>query len=242
MMQAYRNIVRTLLSNWQPTLMTPAAGLKIFRQPVKFGDIEYPERRKLRIMEKVPQYPAGMRAFKMQKRLRYMRGPEEVHNFLLYKQYGIIATGGGRLKHNHFEMIRLKLGRKINQQTMFAIWRVDPPWQPVTKKGQGHRMGGGKGSIDHYVTPIKAGRVIVELGGHCEFFEVKKILSDIARILPFQAKAVSQEMLDNEAAKQEWMEKNNLNSWTWKYMVQNNMLGCFKWISPTDKLWFNKYL
>lgn len=33
-------------------------------------------------------------------------------------------------------------------------------------------MGGGKGSIDHYVTPIKAGRVIVEIGGHCEFFEV----------------------------------------------------------------------
>lgn len=33
-------------------------------------------------------------------------------------------------------------------------------------------MGGGKGSIDHYVTPIKAGRVIIEVGGHCEFFEV----------------------------------------------------------------------
>jgi len=33
-------------------------------------------------------------------------------------------------------------------------------------------MGGGKGSIDHYVTPIKAGRVIIEIAGHCEFFEV----------------------------------------------------------------------
>jgi len=43
-------------------------------------------------MEKVPQYLPGMRAFKMQKRLRYMRGPEEVHNFLLYKQYGIIVS------------------------------------------------------------------------------------------------------------------------------------------------------
>jgi len=36
-------------------------------------------------------------------------------------------------------------------------------------------MGGGKGSIDHYVTPIKAGRVIIEIGGHCEYFEVGNI-------------------------------------------------------------------
>jgi len=33
-----------------------------------------------------------MRAPKMQKRLRYMRGPEEIHNFLLHKQYGIIVS------------------------------------------------------------------------------------------------------------------------------------------------------
>lgn len=31
-------------------------------------------------------------------------------------------------------MIRLKLVRKIDQDKMFAIWRVDAPWQPVTKK------------------------------------------------------------------------------------------------------------
>lgn len=43
-------------------------------------------------MEKVPQYQPGMRPPKMQKRLRYMRGPEDVHNFLLYRQYGIIVS------------------------------------------------------------------------------------------------------------------------------------------------------
>lgn len=61
-------------------------------------------------------------------------------------------------------------------KTVFAIWRVDAPWQPVTKKGQGQRMGGGKGPIDHYVTPVKAGRVIVEVGGHAEYQEVSKII------------------------------------------------------------------
>lgn len=84
------------------------------------------------------------------------------------------STGGGRLRFEHFEMIRLTVARHLDQKIMFAIWRVDPPWQPVTKKGQGQRMGGGKGAIDHYVTPIKAGRIILEIGGKCEYAEVYK--------------------------------------------------------------------
>lgn len=67
---------------------------------------------------------------------------------------------------------------------MFAIWRVPAPWQPVTKKGQGQRMGGGKGAIDHYVTPVRAGRVIIEVGGTCEFDEVPIVLTgDISSFL-----------------------------------------------------------
>lgn len=64
---------------------------KCFVSLYSTGEIEYPERRRLRIYEKVPQYPPTMRPFKMQKRLRYMRGPEPVHNFLLHKQYGVIV-------------------------------------------------------------------------------------------------------------------------------------------------------
>lgn len=108
-------------------------------------------------MDKVPQLPPNIKAPKMQKKLRLMRGPEELHNFLIHKQFGIMALGGGRLKFGHFEMMRLTIGRKMDTTRMFAIWRVDAPWQPVTKKGQGQRMGGGKGAIDHYVTPVKAG-------------------------------------------------------------------------------------
>lgn len=76
------------------------------------------------------------------------------------------------MRSEHFEMARLVVARKLDQKRMFAIWRVDPPWQPVTKKGQGQRMGGGKGAIDHYVTPIKSGRIILEVGGKCDYAEV----------------------------------------------------------------------
>ena len=33
-------------------------------------------------------------------------------------------------------------------------------------------MGGGKGAIDFYVTPVKSGRVILEVGGPLEYEEV----------------------------------------------------------------------
>jgi large subunit ribosomal protein L16 len=54
--------------------------------------VEYPERNKLKFMEKVPNYPSGMRPPKMMKNLIFMRGPEEVHTSLIHKQYGIVVS------------------------------------------------------------------------------------------------------------------------------------------------------
>lgn len=36
-------------------------------------------------------------------------------------------------------------------------------------------MSGGKGAINHYVTPVRAGRVIIEVGGRCEFQEINAL-------------------------------------------------------------------
>lgn len=113
----YRNIYIKIFTALKSTSVTQAAGLKVFPPPKEFGgmfaewhiqwlqivrnfsnmkllfpEIEYPERRKLRVMEKVPQFPPGIRPPRMQKRLRYMRGPENVHNFLMYRQYGIMVS------------------------------------------------------------------------------------------------------------------------------------------------------
>jgi len=46
-------------------------------------------------------------------------------------------------------------------------------------------MGSGKGSIDHYATPVKAGRVIIEVGGHCEFFEVSSSNMSFSTFISF---------------------------------------------------------
>ncbi|KRT83214.1 ribosomal protein, partial [Oryctes borbonicus] len=194
-------------------------GIKYFPPPVKFPDYEIPEKPKLKYVDKVPPLPPSIRPPKMQKRLRLMRGPETVHNSLMYQQYGVMALSGGRLKYSHMEMLRLNIGRKMDPSRMFAIWRIDPPWQPLTRKGQGQRMGGGKGAIDEYVTPIKAGRIIMELAGKCEYLEVKGILEDLAKKMPFKAIAVSQDVLDRMQRKEEEDERNNLNRYTMKYLI-----------------------
>ncbi|CAL4068372.1 unnamed protein product [Meganyctiphanes norvegica] len=223
-------------------LLFQKAGYKHFPPPVNYDDIVIPERQKLPFLQRTPMYAAGIKAPKMMKNLDLIRGEEDVHRDLILQQYGIIALRGGHLRWGHLEMIRLGLIRKIDIKRMFGIWRVDAPWKAITKKGQGKRMGGGKGSIDHYVTPVKAHRVIVELGGKCSYDEVYKILKMIAHKLPFPAAVVSQESLTAARKEAEQIDRKNPNPYTFKYIVQNNMMGCHRWIKDIDKVYYGKYI
>lgn len=56
-----------------------------------FLGIEMPENPKPSYFDRVPIFPPGVRPPKMQKRLKYMRGREPVHNTLIHKQYGIVV-------------------------------------------------------------------------------------------------------------------------------------------------------
>ncbi|KAG1660633.1 39S ribosomal protein L16, mitochondrial [Nymphon striatum] len=230
--------------------------------PKNYDHVHMPEKRKLPVFHKVPQYPAGIKPQKSIKRLIDLRGPELVHNEFTFKQYGIVALHGGELKYGHFEMIRLKINRKIDVNKMFAMYRVDPPWKAKTKKGIGKRMGGGKGPIHHYTTPIKAGRVILEIGGKVDFGMVKPILDEaknrgieyqnflsmsrsemlvIAVSLPFKAKSISHELMLKNRKEEEDLAQKNLNPWTFEYMIKNNMQNCRKWAREYDKYWYGKY-
>nr|CAG4650475.1 EOG090X0DE4 [Sida crystallina] len=218
------------------------AGMKNFVPPPTFDHIEIPEKPKLPFLEKVPQFAGNIKPPKMSKKIELMRGPELIHNQFIHQQYGIIALCGGRLHSGHMEMIRMTVNRKMDPKRMFAIWRVDPPWQPLTKKGQGKRMGGGKGAIDRYVTPVKAGRVIVEVGGKCEFEEALPFLRELAGNMPFRAKAISYEMMEARKAEEERLRLENTNPYTAEYIIKNNIGNCHSWISPYDKKWFFKYV
>lgn len=105
-----------------------------------------------------------------------LSGPETVSNTLLYNQYGIMALSGGWLKYGVLDMMRNTLNKKLDLTTSFAAWRIDPPYKPRTKKGVGKRMGKGKGAIDHYVTPVRAGRILLEVGGKLDYQEIEPVL------------------------------------------------------------------
>lgn len=151
------------------------------------------------------------------------------------------ALGGGELKWGHIEGLRQYVNKKLDQRKSFAIWRIESPWKPRTKKGKGTRMGGGKGAIHHYVTPVKADRIIIEVGGHVEFEEVEPFLTRAAEKLPFEAIAVSYEMLEEQARLEKELEQKNLNPFTFEHCLKNNFCGSRIWASTYDYIWFNKY-
>ncbi|NXX83805.1 RM16 protein, partial [Urocolius indicus] len=212
-------------------LTVPRAGLKKFQQPPDYSGIVLPERTKLKFLEKVPAVPNVKRE---PRQLRDIRGPSQEATDFTQGQFGILALGGGYLHWGHLEMIRLTIGRCMNPKSTFAIWRVPAPFKPLTRKSLGHRMGGGKGPIDRWVTPVKSGRLLLELGGRCEFEEVKPFLAQVAKKLPFPAVPVSRESLSLMRKELEEKRLNNQNPWTFERVVTGNMLGMRKYLSPYD--------
>ncbi|XP_061465703.1 large ribosomal subunit protein uL16m [Rhineura floridana] len=207
------------------------AGLKKFELPPDYSGITIPERPKLKFIERAPALPKVRREYK---NVRDIRGPSTEATEFTEGQYGILAMGGGYLRWGHFEMIRLTINRHLHPKTMFAVWRIPAPYKPITRKSLGHRMGGGKGAVDHYVSAVKAGRLIVEVGGFCEFGEVERFLTQVAKKLPFPAKAVSQQSLQEMREMEEEKRHNNQNPWMFERIVTANFMGIRKYLSPRD--------
>ncbi|KAM9325530.1 large ribosomal subunit protein uL16m [Gastrophryne carolinensis] len=215
------------------------AGLKSYEPPPDFRGVAMKERPKLRFMNKAPDLVKVVRA---PRSLRDIRGPATEGRDFQEGEYGILALGGGYLRWGHFEMIRLTLNRNFDPDITFSIWMVEAPHKPITRKGLGQRMGGGKGAVDHYVTPVKAEQLILEVGGRCEFDEVLPVLQQVAKKLPFPAKAVSRDSLRHMREKEEERRRNNQNPWTFERLVSANMMGCRKYLSPNDLHFKGRYL
>jgi large subunit ribosomal protein L16 len=69
------------------------------------------------------------------------------------------------------------------------LWIRVFPDKPVTHKGNEVPMGGGKGSVDHYVVPIKPGRILFEIEGIKEE-DAREALRKAADKLPIKTKFV----------------------------------------------------
>ncbi len=69
------------------------------------------------------------------------------------------------------------------------LWIRIFPDKPITRKGTEVPMGGGKGSVDHYVFPVKPGRIIFELEGIPED-KAKEALRKASDKIPIKTKFI----------------------------------------------------
>jgi len=107
---------------------------------------------------------------------------------LSYGQYGLKALGSAWLNSRQIESGRKTITGYIKRQG--RLWIRVFPDKPVTKRPPEVTMGGGKGSVDHYVFPVRPGRVIYELDGVEEKI-AKEALRRAGFKLPFKTKVIT---------------------------------------------------
>ena len=91
------------------------------------------------------------------------KGIEKRGTELTFGSYGIKSLGTHWITSRQIEAARRAIIRYLRKGG--KLWIRIFPDKPVTFKGVEVPMGGGKGSVDHYVYPIKPGRIIFELEG-----------------------------------------------------------------------------
>ena len=82
---------------------------------------------------------------------------------LAFGAYGLKAEGAAWITSRQIEAARRAMVRRI--QRGGKIWIRIFPDKPVTKRPPEVTMGGGKGSPEGYVFPVKPGRMLFEMDG-----------------------------------------------------------------------------
>ncbi len=92
-----------------------------------------------------------------------MRGIEVRATELAFGTYGLKSMETQWVTARQIEAARRAVMRYMKKGG--KLWIRIFPDRPVTKKGTEVPMGGGKGSVDHYVAAVRPGRIIFELDG-----------------------------------------------------------------------------
>ncbi len=82
---------------------------------------------------------------------------------LAYGTFGLKAEGDAWINGKQIEAARRAISNFIKREG--KVWIRIFPDKPITKKPPEVTMGGGKGDVDHYVAPVKPGRILFEMDG-----------------------------------------------------------------------------
>ncbi len=80
-----------------------------------------------------------------------------------FGEFGLKATGRGRLTSRQIEAARRAMTRHIKRGG--RVWIRVFPDKPISKKPAEVRMGNGKGNPEYYVAEIQPGKVLYEMDG-----------------------------------------------------------------------------
>lgn len=87
-------------------------------------------------------------------------------HYLSFGAYGLKAVESSWLKGSQIEAARRAISHFIKRGG--KVWIRVFPDRPRTQKGAEVGMGGGAGSLSHFVTTAEAGRIIFEMDGVSE--------------------------------------------------------------------------
>ena len=105
-----------------------------------------------------------------------------------FGDFGIKAMEAGRITSRQIEAARIAMTREMKRAGMVYI-RIFPD-KPITKKPAEVRMGKGKGSVDHWVAPVRPGRILFEIGGGVSFEVAREAMRLAQQKLPIKTKVV----------------------------------------------------
>ncbi len=110
------------------------------------------------------------------------RGLAHRGNTVSFGEYGLKATGRGRLTARQIEAGRRAMSRRVKRGGQ--IWIRVFPDKPITQKPLEVRQGKGKGNVEYWVAQIKPGKILFEMEGVTEE-EAKDAFRLAAAKLPF---------------------------------------------------------
>ncbi|MBI2514737.1 50S ribosomal protein L16 [Candidatus Wolfebacteria bacterium] len=115
------------------------------------------------------------------------RQKESRGTLLSFGSMGLQATTSAWINSRQIEAAR----RTITNFTKRGgrLWIRIFPDKPVTKRPPEVTMGGGKGAVDHYVFPVKPGRILFEVDG-IEKDMAKEALRRAGHKLPVKTRIV----------------------------------------------------
>ena len=117
-----------------------------------------------------------------------MKGLAQRGNQLAFGSFGIKSLEETWLTGRQIEAARVAVTRHMQRQGQ--IWIRVFPDKPITARPPEVTMGGGKGSVQGYVFPVRPGRILFENDGVSDTI-AREALKRAAGKLPVKARIVS---------------------------------------------------